>query len=91
MTVIEKIELPVRAQINVALLGDVEVVLEARLGETQLTVGELTSLEPGSLLTLDRSLADHADIYLNGKIVARGEIVAVDKNFGVRITEIAQQ
>lgn len=80
-----------RTQIDTSVLSDIQVVLEARLGRSTLSIGELTALEEGSVVTLDRSLADHADLYLNGKCVARGEIVAVGDNFGVRITEISPE
>lgn len=91
MSVLEKLDTIAASQIDIALLGDVEIALEARLGEATLTISDLTALKSGSVVTLDRSLADHADIYLNGKMIARGEIVAVDKSFGIRITEIAKQ
>lgn len=91
MSVLEKLDTIAASQIDIALLGDVEIALEARLGEATLTISDLTALKSGSVVILDRSLADHADIYLNGKMIARGEIVAVDKSFGIRITEIAKQ
>jgi len=91
MALTEKLDVAPRPQIDIALLGDVALTLEVRLGEARLTVAELTALRTGSVVSLDRSIADHADIYLNGKVVARGEIVAVDNRFGVRITEIAPQ
>lgn len=77
--------------INKELLRDVQVVLDAKLGQTTLTVGELSGLKSGSVLTLDRSLADHVDLYLAGSLVARGEIVAVGDNFGVRLIEVAAE
>lgn len=91
MSVLEKRDTAAASQIDIKLLSDVEVTVEARLGEATLTISDLTALKSGSVLTLNRSLADHADLYLNGKMVARGEIVAVDKSFGIRITEIAPQ
>lgn len=71
------------------LLRDVKVQLEVHLGQTELSVGELTALDAGSIVTLERSLADFADLYLNGSPIARGQIVAVGDKFGVRIVEIA--
>ena len=91
MSSMEKASPQPRTQIDSSVLSDVEVALEARLGRSTLTIGALTALEQGSVITLDCSLADHADLYLNGKCVARGEIVAVGDNFGVRITEIAPE
>jgi flagellar motor switch protein FliN len=74
--------------IDTALLGDVEIVLEARLGEGRMTVASLLTLKSGSMVELTTSIADHAGLYLNDKLVARGEIVAVGDKFGVRITEL---
>lgn len=71
------------------LLRDIPVTLDARLGQAEMTVAELMALKSGSVVTLDRSVADHVDLHLNGVLVARGEIVAVGDQFGVRIIEIA--
>lgn len=70
------------------LLKSVEVQIEARLGELQMTIEQLTALKPGASIAFDRRLNEPIDLYLNGTIVARGEIVAVDDHFGVRIVEI---
>ena len=75
--------------INSELLGGVRVSLEARLGQTGMTVEGLMALKKGAVVTLDTSLADHVDLHLNGALVARGEIVAVGDHYGVRIVEIA--
>ena len=72
-----------------AYLHDVEVRLEARLGEVAVTVAHLSSLVPGSVMTLDHSLSDPIELRLNGAVVARGEIVVVEDYFGVRIVEVA--
>lgn len=77
--------------INSDLLRDVKVQLDVRLGQTEITVGDLTALEPGSVVTLERSVADFADLYLNGVTIARGEIVAVGEKFGIRIVEISSE
>lgn len=73
------------------LLREVQVALDVRLGRSILTVGELMVLKRGSVVTLDRSLADQVDLCLNGTLVARGELVAVGDKFGVRILEIASE
>lgn len=75
--------------IDTALLANMQVVLEARLGETRMTVAALMDLKAGNVVELERSIADHVDIYLNSSLVARGEIVAVGDKFGVRITELS--
>jgi len=71
------------------LFRGVRVALEARLGEVGMTVEEIMALKSGAVVTLETGLADHVDLYLNGTLVARGEIVAVGDKFGVRIVEIS--
>lgn len=72
-----------------SLLRDVNVTLEARLGEVSMPISELLELTDGAVLNLDTRLSDPVELFLNGALVARGEIVAVDDCFGVRIVEIA--
>lgn len=70
------------------VLRGVPVSLEAKLGNAAMTVDALLDIKAGSVVTLDANLSDFIDLYLNGNLVARGEIVAVGDQFGVRITEI---
>lgn len=77
--------------INRDLLGHVGVTLEARIGRTSMTIRDLTALKAGTVVTLETSIADEAELYLDGTLVARGEIVAVGEHFGVRITEVAAE
>jgi len=79
-------ELP---RINIGLFADVRVALQARLGEAPMTVEAMMALKPGAIVALETGLADHVDLYLNEVLVARGEIVAVDGKYGVRIVEIS--
>ena len=72
------------------LLDSVPVNLSVVLGEAQTTIGELMALRESSLLKIDRLADQPLDIVLNGNVVARGQLVVVDDNFGVRITEVAQ-
>ncbi len=71
------------------LLGAVRVTLEVRLGQSSMTIDEMLALKKDSIVALENGLADPVALYLNGTIVARGEIVAVGDKFGVRIVEIA--
>jgi flagellar motor switch protein FliN/FliY len=73
---------------NLAMLNDVRVHLDIRLGTRELSVRELMDLDAGSVLDLDRALQDDVEVLLNGQVVARGQIVAVDDRFGVRITAV---
>ena len=79
------------APVSGELLRGVRVVLEARLGQSPMTVDDMLALESGAVVTLDANLSDHVELYLNDTLVARGEIVAVGDKYGVRIVEIASQ
>ena len=70
------------------LLHDVEMELSAELGRTRMSIRELLSLTPGAIIELDRAAGSAADLLVNGRLIARGEVVVVDENFGIRITEI---
>jgi flagellar motor switch protein FliN len=76
--------------VDSAILGEVRVELCAKLGAVSVTIGELTALKPGSLLKLNAKLNEPVELRLNQTVVARGEIVAVDDSFGVRILEVAK-
>lgn len=73
---------------GLAHLMDVPVHVTVEVGRTKISLGELSRLSPGSLLELDREAHEPADILVNGKIVARGEIVTIDDSYGVRITSV---
>jgi flagellar motor switch protein FliN len=73
---------------SVELLNDVEMGVTAELGRTRMTVRELLSMQPGSVVELDRAAGSPVDLLVNGTLVARGEVVVIDEEFGVRITEI---
>jgi flagellar motor switch protein FliN/FliY len=70
------------------MLHDVEMEVSAELGRTRMSVRELLSLTPGAIIELDRAAGSPADLLVNGRLIARGEVVVVDENFGIRITEI---
>lgn len=74
--------------INGELLRGMRVTLEARLGQSSMTIDELMALKSGSIVTLENGLADNLELYLNGTLVARGVVVAVGDKFGVRIVEV---
>ncbi|MER3420944.1 MAG: flagellar motor switch protein FliN, partial [Chloroflexota bacterium] len=66
------------------------VTLQVRveLGSTRMTVEEVLNLAPGSVVELDRLAGEPVDIVVNDRLIARGEVVVVEENFGVRVTEI---
>jgi flagellar motor switch protein FliN len=74
--------------LDASILSDVDVTLNAILGRGSVTVRRLLNLSVGEAVELDTLLNGMIDLTLNGKIVARGELVAVEDKFGVRITEI---
>ena len=67
---------------------DVPVQVSAVLGRSKMDVGELLKLGPGSVLELDRRVGEAIDIYVNNRLVARGEVVLVEEKLGVTMTEI---
>lgn len=81
----EQTQIPTRSH----LLAEVEVGLEAHVGRATMTVSQFTALKVGEAVRLDAALNQSVELRLNGAIVARGELVAVDDRFGVRLTEVA--
>ncbi|MEQ1610726.1 MAG: flagellar motor switch protein FliN [Hyphomonadaceae bacterium] len=67
---------------------DVPVSVQAVIGRTTIEVSKLLELSPGSILELDRRVGEAIDIYVNSRLVARGEVVVVDDRLGVTMTEI---
>jgi flagellar motor switch protein FliN/FliY len=70
------------------LLRGVEMDVTAELGRTRMTLNDLLGLTDGAVIELDRSAGAPADLLVNGRLIARGEVVVIDENFGLRITEI---
>jgi flagellar motor switch protein FliN/FliY len=70
------------------LLRDVAMEVTAQIGSTRMTVSELLGLSDGAVVELDRAAGAPADLLVNGHLIARGEVVVIDENFGLRITEI---
>jgi flagellar motor switch protein FliN/FliY len=73
---------------NLDILLDIDMPLSVRFGQAELTLDALTRLGPGSLIELSRQPDDPVDVLINGHLVARGEVVVVSGNYGVRITEV---
>ena len=70
-------------------LGSVKVHVSVRVGGTETSVAELLDMKQGAVLALDRLVEEPLDVLVDGHVVARGMLVAVGENFGVRITETA--
>ena len=69
-------------------LYDVMVELTVEVGRTRMTLGQALALGPGSVVTLDRLADNPVDLLVNGRPIARGEVVVIDEEFGLRITEV---
>jgi flagellar motor switch protein FliN/FliY len=69
-------------------LHDVPVELAVEIGRTSMTIGETLALAPGSIVSLNRLAGEPVDLLVNGRPIARGEVVVVDEEFGLRVTEI---
>ncbi len=73
---------------NIQLLLDVPLQITAELGRATMTIKDVLGLGPGSVIELNKLAGEAVDLLVNGKLVAQGEVVVVDENFGVRITNI---
>ncbi len=69
-------------------LHDVPVELAVEVGRTKMTIKEALALGPGSIVTLNRLAGEPVDLLVNGKPIARGEVVVIDEEFGLRVTEV---
>lgn len=76
--------------VNLGLLLDVELNVTLRFGQRQLTLREVLELTGGSVVELDRQVEEPVELLLDGKVIARGEAVVVDGNYGLRVTEVMQ-
>lgn len=73
---------------GIEMLHGVDMEVTVELGRTRMTVRDLLALSPGAVLELDRAAGSPADLLVNGRLIARGEVVVVDEDFGLRVTEI---
>ena len=76
---------------GVELLHGVAMEVTVELGRTRLSVRDLLALTPGDVVELDRAAGSPADLLVNGRLIARGEVVVLDENFALRVTEIVAQ
>ena len=77
-----------RVAADLEAVFDVPVQVSAVLGRARMDVGDLLKLGPGAVLELDRKVGEAIDIYINNRLVARGEVVLVEEKLGVTMTEI---
>ncbi len=76
------------SQVDLSRLSDIPMELSVEIGRTHMTVGETLDLRVGSVVTLERLAGETADLLVNGSAIARGEVVVIDEQYGLRITEI---
>jgi flagellar motor switch protein FliN/FliY len=80
---------PVDGGADLGRLQNVPVELAVEIGRTRMTIGEALALGLGSVVTVGRLAGDPVDLLVNGRVIARGEVVAIEEELGLRITEIA--
>jgi flagellar motor switch protein FliN/FliY len=73
---------------DLARLHAVPVELAVEIGRTRMTIGDALALGPGSIVTLNRMAGEPIDLLVNGRRIARGEVVVIDEEFGLRVTEV---
>jgi flagellar motor switch protein FliN len=73
---------------DLSRLSEIPMELSVEIGRTHMTVGETLDLSVGSVVTLERLAGEAADLLVNGSAIARGEVVVIDEQYGLRITEI---
>ena len=78
----------VTGQENIGLIMDVPLEVTVELGRTTKSISEILNFAPGTIIELDRIAGEPIDVLVNGKFVARGEVVVIEENFGIRVTEI---
>lgn len=84
----EPVQLNGTEQKNLDMLMDIPLKVTVELGRTKRTVKEILELSSGSVLELDKLAGEPVDIHVNDKLMAKGEVVVIDENFGVRVTDI---
>ncbi|HZO36561.1 MAG TPA: flagellar motor switch protein FliN [Solirubrobacteraceae bacterium] len=80
--------IPVAEAVDLSAVREVSVEVVAEIGRRRLTIGEALELVPGAVIALGRPAGEPVDIVVNGRRIARGEVVVVDEEFGVRLTEV---
>lgn len=76
------------AEVNLDVILDVPVTLSLEVGRTRIPIRNLLQLTQGSVVELERAAGDPLDVYVNGTLVAHGEVVVVNDKFGIRLTDV---
>lgn len=84
----ERSEPPAQGDVNLDLIVDVPVTLSMEVGRTEISIRNLLQLNQGSVVELDRVAGEPLDVFVNGTLVAHGEVVVVNEKFGIRLTDV---
>lgn len=87
---LEKTHVQSSAESNLELLQDIPLTVTVEIGRARMLVKDVLKLAVGAVIELDKLAGEPVDILVNGKIIARGEVIAVNENYGIRITEIVK-
>ncbi|WP_099158106.1 flagellar motor switch phosphatase FliY [Virgibacillus ndiopensis] len=87
----DQVELNKNEQRNLDMLLDIPLKVTVELGRTKRTIRDILDLSAGSVIELDKLAGEPVDIFVNEKLIAQGEVVVIDENFGVRVTDIISQ
>jgi len=85
---LESTEVAEQRAADLLRLEDVPVELAVEIGRTRMTIGETLALGPGSIVSLSRLAGEPVDLLVNGTPIARGEVVVIDEQFGLRLTQV---
>ena len=77
-----------RSDVNIDVILDVPVTLSLEVGRTRLPIRSLLQLNQGSVVELERAAGEPLDVYVNGTLIAHGEVVVVNEKFGIRLTDV---
>ena len=79
---------PLQGQENMNLIMDVPLEVTVELGRTRKNISDILDFAPGTIIELDKIAGEPIDVLVNGKFVAKGEVVVIEESFGIRVTEI---
>ena len=79
---------PIAGNENINLIMDVPLQVTVELGRTTKSIAEILDFSPGTIIELEKLAGEPVDVLVNGKFVAKGEVVVIEESFGIRVTEI---
>jgi len=85
---VEKLEEKEQGEMNLDFILDIPLELSVELGKTKMLVNDLLQLGQGSIIELNKLAGESLEVYINHKLIARGEVVVVNEKFGVRLTDV---